>query len=459
MKTPSFHLKQSPHEPSEADSLWTLVRRPEAWMLFLLAAFLRFAFAARGIDQLGFEEMFLAAPDARLYMNMAQALLSGSGSVEFGLFTFGPGHALYLASILWLADGNLWAVLLINLALSSSTCVLVYLLASLLLGSRPIAAFAGFVSAVSITGIELSAIALSEIPFVFLFALGNTLYVLGLFRQSYVRVILATACLGAAALIRPIAQFWPIVMVLWAIVLSWPVTGKQASSVWRYIRPRVPLIALAVAIPALIMLSWSARNLAKHDTFALAFSSATGPANVAGMVVSENQDKTYRDVLTFWLDSCRADHSAEHLTIGQRFDCLQSAARAVLLSHPGLALRVYADATWTNINDISYLHRSVLPEDKHLLIELEYKIKNRGLQYLPLALVLVGLGTLLVLGRFRAMFILGSLYLYFALLVGTFLYQGSRLMYPAYLAGDILITIALAGPILLLKESANWQSR
>ena len=61
---------------------------------------LRFALAARGIDQLGLEAMLSAAPDARLYLSMAQASLSGSEAYEHGFFTFGPGHAWYLASIL-----------------------------------------------------------------------------------------------------------------------------------------------------------------------------------------------------------------------------------------------------------------------------------------------------------------------------------------------------------------------
>lgn len=375
--------------------------------------------------------------------------MAGEGAAESGIFTYGPGNVWYLAAVLWLSKGSIFGVLIMNLLLSSLACVFVYVVTDLLLESRPLATLAALLSAVSITGIEMAPMALSENPFISLFALGNLLFLAGFKRPSIALAGLAGLCLGASILIRPVAQFWPLVILVWAVAIASPFPFRL-EFVRQYIGARLPHLALCIGVILICIVGWSARNLEKHDAFALAFSSAGGPANVAALTAGEKLDKPYKEVIAQWLIACDAADGPGVFTIGDRFRCLNVNARQVLRQHSLDLIRVWLELTWVNINEITYLHRLLLPDDG--LIGYEYRVKDRRLQYLPFSLALLGIGTLLVLGRFRAMFLLGSWYFYFALLTGFTLYQGSRLMYPAYFAGDIRIAVGVAGPILLFRQ-------
>jgi hypothetical protein len=80
-----------------------------------------------------------------------------------------------------------------------------------------------------------------------------------------------------------------------------------------------------------------------------------------------------------------------------------------------------------------------------------YWLYDRSLNYLTFWLSMAGFAVLLLMRRWRAFVYLGTLYLYFTLMIGFTRWQGSRLFYPGQIAWAIVIgwlivsVVAIAG--------------
>ncbi|MBD3333819.1 hypothetical protein GF356_13295 [candidate division GN15 bacterium] len=171
-----------------------------------------------------------------------------------------------------------------------------------------------------------------------------------------------------------------------------------------------------------------------------------------------------KDETTVWRAAFQALRRPEVYVIFVLAFVLRGALAAMGIDQQGLESMLtaapdannYLNIARANLNDITYLHRLILPKEHGWCLHWETEIHKAELQYLPASLVLLGLAMLLVLGRFRALVILGSFFGYFLMLIGTAFFQGSRLIYPAYFSGDVLISVALAGPVLLIREFGLW---
>ena len=101
-------------------------------------------------------------------------------------------------------------------------------------------------------------------------------------------------------------------------------------------------------------------------------------------------------------------------------------------------IKTYISLDWENLNEINYMHRILVPEYNGVTIPMESWIMRHRLNYLNFILSMAGLVILLATGRARIAVVLGSIYFYYAVMIGAFRWQYSRYFFP------ILYTASLA---------------
>ena len=195
-------------------------RSRTVWLAIILAS----AFALRLGWVIFTDWQPLPDDDAFRYDFAARALVNGEGYIHLnGAATafWPPGYPLLLAMVYWLFGQEIIVAQLLNVALSTATVALIYLIGRRTLGTAPAivgaAIVAGFPSLIFFTGVTLS-----EVAFTFLALLG--IYLLVLEAQSGRRdtLLLVTAglVLGLAALTRGQALLLPVV-----VIPFWLLTG------------------------------------------------------------------------------------------------------------------------------------------------------------------------------------------------------------------------------------------
>jgi len=423
--------------------LW---KHTDLLVILLIALFLRLAFFQQGLNDVGLEQMALASPDAVLYLDTARSLVDNIPIVEKGLFTFGPGYPVFLAIGLLFGCGILGLVI-VNILVSALTSLMIYRLARLLIDSYPIAIVAALLSATSYTSISLSPVLLSDTFFLFLLTAGLVLYYKALTDSHWVWFIVAGLIFGFAALCRAVGQFWPVIMILLALVVSRSTRSRLPHVPANTLRRRRYRVAVAVAIPVLMITAWTIRNYSRHDAFTLTLSGTAGLGKLAAITIGDIEDQPYRSVLKRWGQAYLDSTGQETFTLGQEHDFIRDRAKQTLSDHPEEVLSTYVDLLWQNINEISYLHRLVIPELNATTIPIEYWYKDRWLNYLSFTLTMIGLVILICTARYRPAIILGLVYVYFIPLSGFAAHQGSRIFLPAQTASAILIAVVLVTPI------------
>lgn len=206
-------------------------------------------FAAVYLQTRGYDAFYNA--DSSWYLQLAREL------AERGRFWSGespelirtPGYPLLLVPGLW--TGHVEAVTIaVQIALSCATCVLVYLTARRLTVDERAAALAALLYAVEPLGVLHSVLLLSETLFTLLLTAALYLLVAALPQRSLARFALAAMCLAAAAYVRPVTYFLPLVLAL-------------AVGVFGALRKERRLLAGAVLLCALsfgLTTPWQVRN-------------------------------------------------------------------------------------------------------------------------------------------------------------------------------------------------------
>ncbi len=364
-----------------------LAWRYDLLALFVFALLLRVTVLWSSLGQLGAEAFLTITPDTGNYLEAARAILSGSGSAENVLFTFGPGFPYLLSLQLRLFGESPVPILVLQIVLSALSCLLIYRLAMQIVGDYFIALLAGAIAACSLTSISLSCLILSDTIFFFLFALSLTLFIDGVRDGRWWQVVIAGGLLGGSILIRSIGQFWPVGMLIVGVALLSERTGSiEVKSLHR--NQRLRQVGICFILSIVPMVGWTLRNGAVNGVFTLAKTSAGGPANVAAMTLESQTGTFYRAIQDEWYSQAKQQAGVQQLN-------------------------VLLDGTRTI---------------------------NRGHEFVWLSLV--GLAALLWKRRFAGAVILGMLFLYFAAIIGFTKWQGSRLFYPALIPGAILCAIA-----------------
>ncbi len=412
-------------------------------LLFLFALVLRQEYLVLSLFDIGSLTHLSITPDTSTYVAGAQSLLNGTADYKYIFLQFGPGYPLFLASIFTLFGVSAVPVLILQVVLSAFSCVLVYTLAKRLTGDKIIATCAGLVLACSITAIELSSILLSDCLFFFLFALALVLGTQGLLQGSKWRLCVSALLFGIAALTRSIIQFWPLMMLPIAFTLRTPPVSHTSST-----RPKtrnyfLRLVLLWVGIFILIESAWITRNAILYDVPGLALSSAGAFGTIAAMSVQEpGKEGDYRITMSSWMEEYQQENGITTLQPADRLFVLKERGWEIFKHDPIRFITSYVRISWWNLNDVSYLHRSQLPAIKPDTIAAEGMVRRYKLNYYDVIFSFVGICILVIRRQFRLAILLGCLYVYFAFVIGVYLYQGSRYFHPGQIASSILIAIA-----------------
>ena len=436
-------------ESNSPVSLSRFFRRGDLIFIFMLAVILRLTLLAASNNQAGIQQVFDNSPDSIEYMNMARSIASGSDEHEFSFFVFGPGYAYYLALTNIVFGGRLGPTIVLNIIVSSLSCLLIYLFAMMLLRSYAVAIVAALLAALSYDSITLSCYLLSDTIYFAIFLSGLLLYLKALDSGAWKYFIFAGILTGLAILIRSIGQFWPVMMIIIAIASAY--TPRKDFFTARFGRKRLfSKVAVTVAIVLAIVSIWLIRNYSVHGVPTLAFTSAGGPANIANQTIARLEKLPYEKVKgrvlqieARWVEDYLNTTGQAEISLGDRFRVYSRESRQIIDSLKWEAVKTYLLLTWENVNEINYLHRHLLPKYKRWMIRAEYVIKDYRLNYLNFVLSMIGLGILLWQRRFKIAVVLGSVYFYYVAMVGFTRWQGSRLFLPAQIAWAVLIAVTL----------------
>ena len=401
-------------------------------------------------NQIPTESYLSLCVDTTNYVEGGKSLIAGGAEYEHAFFSFGPVYPLFVAGMFLLFGLSALPIILVQILLSAVSCGLIYSLARHLTGSRAISIVAGGLAALSITSIELSCFVLSDTLYLFTVLVGLNLLMRGLDRCHLLLSAASGLVFGVAVLMRSIGQFWPLVIV--AIAATVYFKGKTSRSDCRIYRTQIVQCAAAcLAILLIFELGWIARNQAVHGLPTLAFTSASGPATVAALSLNDETDRYYRDTMGVWLTDYYAQTNTTSISAEDYFRLLQRKAREIFAANPVRMIKAYLRLCRTNVNDVTYLHRDLVPAFNPKTIPIEHYLKEHYLNYASFVLSILGLIILTLTRRWHIAVVLGTIYFYYALMVGAFPWQGSRLFYPGLIADSILIAVVIVGVGSLLK--------
>ncbi len=415
--------------------------------LFVLAIILRLLFCYESLHQVGVASAALSSPDAVEYVGMARSVIDGTDVAERWFFTFGPGYAYFLCFWMFLLGERLFLLILLNILLSSISCLLVYRLGKMITGSYAVGMVAGVLAAMSYTSITLSSTLLSDSLYFFLFTASLVLLLQALENDRWRTYLLVGALVGAAALTRGIGQFWPIMMIL--VMISVRVSKYGLTSVSGFFSRRKSFLkpAVCVLVSVLFIGAWVLRNNSVHGVPVLTMSGTVGLAKVAGLTLERIEGTPFKEIQIRRVAEFKARTGIEKLTPSDYNRALLESTKQVFSEHTGEMLETYRYWTWRNMNEISYFHRTLLPEFNPTLIPLEETIKKYYLNYVCFALSVLGLLLLLFKRKFLAATILGLIYIYYVPLVGLTAHQGSRIFFPAQASWAILVAVVLVSAV------------
>lgn len=176
-----------------------------------------------------------------------------------------PFYSLFISSVFGLFGEDLRLLMLVQHLLGVGTVALAFGIGRVLFGTVP-GLLAALLTALSGPVIITEHYLMSEALFTFLLASGLLAYFGGIRSRSIGLLALAGALLGVAALTRPIAQLVLVILLL-GLVFVLPR--------WR---PAVTGMVAMLALFAVIVLPWMARNATVQGTFAIAGGTGEGLA-------------------------------------------------------------------------------------------------------------------------------------------------------------------------------------
>jgi len=135
----------------------------------------------------------------------------------------------------------------------------------------------------------------------------------------------------------------------------------------------------------------------------------------------------------------------------ETYRLMQSEAKSVFLRSPTRVIAAYWSLVWENVCDKDYLSVDLMPHTSSLSRTL-LDWCNRGRSFIWLALT--GLFLLLITRRVKPALILTIGMLYFAVMTGSFKWQGSRIFHPGLIPGAILCATAIISGLRILTAIA-----
>jgi len=205
------------------------------------------------------EPGFLLGEDAWMYWANALSLQAQGTFSDTASSGRMPGYFFLLAGLMGVFGPSLFAVLVVQALLDSATCVLVGMIGARL--SLNVSLVAGLLAAVWPNLVIMSTSVLTDSFFMLPFTAMLYAFVRFLETGSARWAAWTGLFLGAAIMVRAVAQYLPLAMLL--LVVAMPLLRERD---WR--RGFLAGLAFLVAV-ALPLAPWLHRNVSQHDTLAL----------------------------------------------------------------------------------------------------------------------------------------------------------------------------------------------
>ena len=419
--------------------------------IFITALFIRMVYLLLVVNQIGFDGLMTALPDTINYLKVADDFLNGTNYGENYILIFGPGYASFLAAILFISGKTSILIVLIQVVLSSLSCVLIYNLALRLTDSSKTALIASILAILSGTSISLSVVVLSDTLYFFMFLLGLSLYIKAL-EKTYWRLFICSGILiGSAILIRSIGQLFPLAMFIFAL----PFICKKAtfgSGIRIHFNKNLTIKVISgICIVLLIQGVWIVRNYKVHDIAILTSAGHGGIGNVAAFALEKIEGRNYREIRDEWHIMYKDQHNLKVLSPKESRNIDTAESKKIIKEHPWEVLGAYFSLTWENLMAVNTLNRILFPELKAEMIKFEYFWRKEPVKHSCFILSMIGLITLLCKRKYKIALILGIVYFYCASTIGFTRWQGSRLFFPGQIAWSILIGYLSATTINFIK--------
>ncbi len=408
--------------------------------LFFIALLLRFGYFMLTLGHHTPATIPDLMPDSGHYWALGKDLAHLTINDHLAALVFGPGYSAYLAGFIALFGASVLPPLLIQIILGSVSCLLVYKIARYATDSYPISMIAGYVAALSFTGIALSTSLISDSLFFFLFLLATLFFLRGLRNFRRRDYILAGIFLAGAILTRGVGQFWPFALIVFSLFAH----GINRGIFFGISFKRgVVLSLITPAIAIAIVSVWVIRNGIVYDYPAVSGAGAHGAGKVVIAVASKVEDKPGDEILTRWIDDYKAKHNRDEVSRGEIFKIYTSQTIHYAITHPGAFMGVYIHNTGANTLALNDLYRTHIPRYFNPISR--YMTAYRSVYLHALHLAMVTLALIITLFR-RKWFVAGFIVLvygYFMLFMGLGSAQGSRLFYPAQLGWAIAFGIVI----------------
>jgi hypothetical protein len=414
-------------------------RRHWLLTLFLIALVLRLALLALVANQLKPDEMKTLVTDADAYTYSANHIREEFNYEIKPILTYGPGYPSFLALLSFLISPHAIFLLAVQVFLSAAGCVLVALIALQLTKHWKLAFLSGLINAISIASLSLSVIFLSETLFYVLMAGGLLLFFRGLDSGKYTPYLTAGIAFGIAILVRVMAQFFfvPLVIIAASHHLQ-PGRSAIGSGLRAAGLPAITIVTM-LSISGL----WIARNQVEYGIPTVSLAQSGGLAQLNRKVIAEVNDVDLLAARELYNQELH-EHVRTELTYYVDFTGFaHDKALELLWEHPWTTLRVYAASCFGNANTNYGVILYLLPEWRHEITSIIRWLDKKGLNYLPMALAAVGVVLFLLRRRFTLLIMLLSVYVYFFLIAGFALTQGDRIFYPAQMTGAMLMAYPL----------------
>jgi 4-amino-4-deoxy-L-arabinose transferase-like glycosyltransferase len=420
-------------------------------IIFGVALGLRLLFLLLMLANVGATHLVDQFKDPIKYFTAADYLFNRTETGQYELFLVGAGYPLFIGICNTIFGHIYWPILLIQIILSSYTCVMIYKLAQLITRNLAISVIAGILAAVSLTSISLANALLSETVFFFLFTFSLYLFFKGLSENQWKSIILSGILGGAAVLVRSVAMFYPVLLVVFAFLFTTAGLSLKRKSV-----------LLKAAITALIMIFipalWGLKNITEHGTFTV---SGTGvlaaKTYLTAGILTEAEGRRNSDFPRL-RDSLYQSSLAEY-QVGNYQENQSKDIEFILSSirkYPSVFLNKYFSIVLDNATAVSKLQFVQLPGLTDFFNAVD-KLMRRSSYNDPLVLVFSLVGFFIIARKnLNIALILLINIIYFAAMSGITFAQGSRIFFPALSTQSILVATTILFFYNLAR--AGWNS-
>jgi 4-amino-4-deoxy-L-arabinose transferase-like glycosyltransferase len=218
--------------------------------LFFLALALRLAFFGALAWHLNSTDFAYTGGDAANYVELGQRIFAGQGfsSVQNGVLAPEVARLPLVPFLVGLFGPNLLWYIGLQMVISALSVLLLYWLATRIFGET-VAIWTALIFAFDPLAIYNSALVLTETWFVFFLLLSVYLLVRYFDYPDRRWLVFSAACLGFSALTRPVALFFPLVVIL-AITLLFAVPWRR----------KLVAMVLFLIVFGLVISPWVVRN-------------------------------------------------------------------------------------------------------------------------------------------------------------------------------------------------------